>query len=325
MRIENARLAEAQEEAEKIKAEQEAIRQAQIRQEVTQLDHALRCSNQIDIANSVTAHLHTLEALAPERKTATRASVTSSLVNCFNKVKLESPFAAQSLLNNALALLPEQTALKNLKIDYCAHLSPGSGKQGRRYACADPLTENLLGPSMVVIPSPTEGKKLAISQYEISYNDLAAYCKVTELCDAKTYRGNFLPVHNISFEFANNFARWLSQTTGLLYRIPEYNEWFIAAKADGGPESNARNCYIEYGALIRGKELVSTNNDNLNAYGLASIVGNVQEWALKDGELIAAGGSRITPMYECRYTKTQAHSGQPDNITGFRLVRNLLY
>ena len=325
LRIENARLAEAQEEAQKIKAEQEIIRQAQIRQEVTRLDQALRCSNQIDITNSVTAHLHTLEALAPERQTAMRASVTGSLVNCFNKIKLESPFAAQSLLNNAQALLPEQTALKNLKIDYCAHLPAGRGKQGRRYACADPLVGDLLGPSMVVVPSPKEGEKLAISQYEISYNDLAAYCEITGLCDAHTYRGNFLPVHNVSFEFANNFARWLSQTTGLNYRIPEYNEWFIAAKADGSPESNARNCYLEYGALARGKELVSTNSDNFNAYGLASMVGNVQEWALKDGQLVAAGGSRITPMYECRYTQVQPHSGLPDNITGFRLARNLLY
>lgn len=325
LRIENARLAEAQKAAEELKAEQELIRQAQIRQEVARLDQALRCSNQIDIANSVTAHLHTLEALAPERKTAMRSSVASSLISCFDKVKLESPFAAQSLLNNAQTLLPEQMALKKLKIDYCAHLPAGSGKQGRRYACADPLAKDLLGPSMVVIPSPKEGEKIAISQYEISYNDLAAYCEITELCDAQTYRGNFLPVHNINFEFANNFAHWLSQTTGLHYRIPDYNEWFIAAKADGSPESTARNCSLEYGALTRGKELLSTHSDNLNAYGVASIVGNVQEWALRDNELVAAGGSRITPMYECRYTQVQPHSGLPDNITGFRLARNLLY
>ena len=325
LRIENKQLAEAQEETNKLKAEQEKIRQAQIRQEVTRLEGALRCTNQIKVAGGIDEHLNILEALAPERKAAMHSTVTNALVTCFDKLKLSTPFLAENLLNEAKALLPEQKSLQTLKIDYCAHLPAGSGNRGRRFSCADPLPNNNTGPTMVVVPSAESTQKLAITQLEITYHDLAAYCEVTELCDAKTYRDNYLPVHNISLDFAQNFAKWLSTTTGFEYRIPEYNEWLIAAKADGSQESASRNCSIQYEAIIKGTELVGSNNDDLNAYGLASTVGNVQEWAFKNGALVAAGGSRLTPMYECRYSTVQPHTGKPDEVTGFRLARNLLY
>ena len=63
-----------------------------------------------------------------------------------------------------------------------------------------------------------------------------------------------------------------------------------------------------------------TPNDN----GLVNHVGNVQEWALEaNGDLVAAGGSRKDPLRRCLVTTKVRHSGEPDEITGFRLVRKV--
>jgi formylglycine-generating enzyme required for sulfatase activity len=88
-------------------------------------------------------------------------------------------------------------------------------------------------------------------------------------------------------------------------------------------ESPDRNCFLKYGGIEKGTELQKTTNGKPNSYGLASTVGNVQEWAYDNNLLVAAGGSRQTPMNDCRVTTVTAHSGQADEFTGFRLVREL--
>ena len=331
LREENARLAEAQKEAELLRLEQEKrekeleeARQIQIRQEVTALEKSLRCPNQIDVAGDVADHLRILENLDPKRSEQLRRVVADSLVSCFNRLSKVSPFAADIMLSDARALLPAQGVLNPLKVDYCSHLDAGTGSKGRRYTCADPLPRDAKGPQMVVVPAPEEGKAIAISQYEITYDDVADYCTVTQLCDAEKYKNNFLPIHNIDIEFAENFAGWLSAVTGHYYRLPSHEEWQLAATADGTPESPDRNCFLKYGAIEKGLELQKTTNGKPNSFGLASHVGNVQEWAYEGNQLVAVGGSRQTPLNECRYTTSVAHDGTADEFTGFRLVRELL-
>jgi len=173
------------------------------------------------------------------------------------------------------------------------------------------------------VPSPQQGKDIAITQYEITYDDVSDYCTVTGNCNAKAYSDNFLPISNVNIDFAENFAGWLSSVTGEKYRLPTYDEWLLAAKADGESESPDRNCFLKYGAIEKGTQLLKSNTGKPNSYGLVSQVGNVQEWAFRNNQLVAAGGSRITPMNECRYTTVQAHNGTPDEYTGFRLVREI--
>lgn len=330
LREENARLAEARKEAERVRVEQERreadlekARQQQITQEVDRLESALRCPNEIDVAGQVADHLHLLETLAPERSAELRTVVADSLVQCFRKLSKVSPYSASTMLAESRSLLPNQAALADLKVDYCLHIQPGTGAKGRRYTCSDPLPNGAKGPVMVVVPSPQEGKDIAITQYEITYDDVSDYCTVTGNCNANAYSDNFLPISNVNIEFAENFAGWLSAVTGEKYRLPSYDEWLLAAKADGESESPDRNCFLKYGAIEKGTQLLKSNTGKPNSYGLVSQVGNVQEWAFRNKQLVAAGGSRITPMNECRYTTVQAHNGTPDEYTGFRLVREI--
>ena len=329
LKAENARLAEAQEEADRLEAERqkretemEIARRAQIKQEVTSLENSLRCPNEIDVEGRVASHLRVLDSLEPERTNELHSIVADSLVQCFNKISKVSPYSAERMLSESRALLPEQAALKTLKVDYCGHLEPGSGNKGRRYTCTDPLPRQAKGPVMVVIPMPN-GNPIAISQYEITYDDVSDYCTVTQMCDSRKYATNYLPVHSIDINFAENYAGWLSSVTGNVYRLPTYEEWLMAAKADGAAESPDRNCFLKYGGIEKGTELQKTTNGKPNSYGLASTVGNVQEWAYDNNLLVAAGGSRQTPMNDCRVTTVTAHSGQADEFTGFRLVREL--
>lgn len=330
LRQENERLAAAKKEADILRLEQEKrekeleeARQIRIRQEVAALEKSLRCPNQVDVAGDVASHLKALESLDPGRSADLRNIVANSLTNCFNKLAAVSPFAADTMLSEARELLPSQGQLDPLVVDYCSHLEPGTGAKGRRYTCADPLPRDAMGPTMVVVPAPDNGRPIAISQYEITYDDVADYCTVSQLCDASKYARNYLPIHNIKIDFAENFAGWLSSITGHYYRLPTYDEWLLAATADGASEFPERNCFLKYGAIEKGLELHKTTNGKQNAYGLASHVGNVQEWAYRDNDLVAAGGSRQTPLNECRYTSVMAHNGSADEFTGFRLVREL--
>ena len=330
LRQENERLAAAKKEADLLRLEQEKrekeleeARQIRIRQEVAALEKSLRCPNQIDVAGDVASHLKALESLDPGRSADLRTIVANSLTNCFNKLAAVSPFAADTMLTEARELLPSQGQLDPLVVDYCSHLEPGTGAKGRRYTCADPLPRDALGPTMVVVPAPDGGRPIAISQYEITYDDVADYCTVSQLCDTDKYARNFMPIHNIKVDFAENFAGWLSSVTGHYYRLPTYDEWLTAATADGAAEFPERNCFLKYGAIEKGLELHKTTNGKQNSYGLASHVGNVQEWAYRDNKLVAAGGSRQTPLNECRYSTVTAHNGTADEFTGFRLVREL--
>lgn len=330
LREENQRLAEAKEESDRQEedrierqTELEVSRRTQIREEVTGLETALRCPNEIDVEGKVAGHLRVLDSLEPERASILHKIVADSLAQCFKKLSATSPYSAEQMLKEAFVLLPEQTGLKSLKVDYCSHLEPGSGNRGRRYTCADPLPRQAKGPIMVVVPSPSGGA-IAISQYEITYDDVSDYCTVTQLCDNKKYSNNFLPVHNIDLSFAENYAGWLSSVTGHTYRLPNYDEWLIAAEADGSLALSDRNCYLKYGGIEKGVELQKTTNGSQNSYGLASYIGNVQEWVYDNHELFVAGGSRQTPMNECRTSTIAPHVGTADEFTGFRLVRELV-
>lgn len=330
LREENLRLAEAKEEADRLEEERierqtelEVTRRTQIRDEVAGLENALRCPNEIDVEGKVAGHLRVLDSLEPERAATLHKVVADSLTQCFDKLSAISPYSAEKMLNESLTLLPEQAVLKSLKVDYCSHLEPGSGSRGRRYTCADPLPRQAKGPTMVVVPSPSGGA-IAISQYEITYDDVSDYCTVSQLCDSSKYATNFLPVHSIDVNFAENYAGWLSSVTGHTYRLPNYDEWLIAANADGRQALSDRNCYLKYGGIEKGLELLKTTNGSQNSYGLASYIGNVQEWVYDNHELFVAGGSRQTPMTECRTSTIAPHMGTADEFTGFRLVRELL-
>jgi formylglycine-generating enzyme required for sulfatase activity len=143
------------------------------------------------------------------------------------------------------------------------------------------------------------------------------------------------PAIGVSFHAATEFARWLSQRTGHVYRIATEAEWEHACRLGrtGMPPDT--------GIWHRGNAGDRTNPVNANApdaLGVRDILGNVAEWVVgADGEPVAKGGAftdRIDAI-DCSTRRKQTPSWNatdpqlprsrwwlPDAVfVGFRVVR----
>jgi formylglycine-generating enzyme required for sulfatase activity len=85
-----------------------------------------------------------------------------------------------------------------------------------------------------------------------------------------------------------------------------------------------RNCQLSTRGFEKGGELIKTHIGKQNSWGLVNYVGNVQEWVYDSGrKLVAVGGSYLQAMESCDINTKQAHSGEADQATGLRVVREL--
>ncbi|WKD49536.1 protein kinase domain-containing protein [Microbulbifer spongiae] len=326
-------------EAERLQAEREAERLhqqellAQLRQEAARkqrridavlddMEGALTCDFGMNVAG-VGAQLSQLAKLDSVKARQIRPVVGEELSNCAARLGREDPVRTEPLLDQFRALLPGYQPLRDFRLDYCGHLSPGSGGRGDRYSCHDRLADGSLSPAMVVVKG-AGGRALAVGKYEISNSDLEPFCRATDQCGALDLGAGNLPATTLALANVEAYLNWLSDETGYTYRLPSEQEWFAAASAKGQAEVADRNCHLKYGGIEKGAELVPARAGSPNAFGLVNAVGNVQEWArATSGELLVLGGSRKDPMSRCLATTKQLHSGQADALTGFRLVRDV--
>ena len=187
------------------------------------------------------------------------------------------------------------------------------------------------GPLMVVIPAGgAVAKPFAISKYEISGRDFNDYCKATGRCKSLSRSRARLPVTTVSVQEAEAYARWLSEqatrteSRKVVYRLPSEAEWEHAATAAGSQPEKKYNCRVTSGgSVISGHALVDAASGAQNGWGLANYVGNAQEWVRAAGGLKARGGTFEDPLSGCDVSISRSHSGQPDGMTGFRLVREM--
>ena len=122
----------------------------------------------------------------------------------------------------------------------------------------------------------------------------------------------------------DGYLEWLSVSSGYHYRLPTETEWRQAARLDVGKENPDRNCHLRFGAIQKGSEFVAAKSGKASRQGLINLVGNVQELATAaQGNLVALGGARTDPMSRCLATTERVHSGNADEITGFRVVRDI--
>ena len=329
-RLEAERLA-AEREAERLRQQelraqrrQAALKhQRQIDAVLNDMEVALRCNFGMNISDGVGTQLTRLSQLDSAKALKIRPVLSSELSGCFTKLALTSPLRTEPLLQQAQALLPNQVELQEFKLDFCAHLRPGSGGRGDRYTCADRLADGTNGPTMVVVKG-SKRVPLVIGKYEVSNGEFKRFCRATGSCEGLALGTDDLPVQNINISLARGYLEWLSAQTGYEYRLPDEREWFAAASANGQQELPDRNCHLKYGGIEKGAELVSAKAGTGNAFGLVNPVGNVQEWVMSvDDKLMAAGGSREDPMSRCLATSKRFHLGEPDHVTGFRVARDL--
>jgi len=195
----------------------------------------------------------------------------------------------------------------------------------------------------------------AIGVYETTFDDWTACledrgCGGYDPSDQAWGRGK-RPVINVSWHEAVAFTDWLSEETGLQYRLATEAEWEYAARAGsstafpwGDGISEGRAVCSDCGT--RWDKFKTANGDKLesNAFGLHHTVGNVWEWVADcydddfeqtpvDGAAMARGhcdlrvirgGAYISDVRDVRSaSRFFAETGKRSKRIGFRVARDL--
>ena len=259
-------------------------------------------------------------AVQPDLVQPGRAFVGERVARCLTQLRTLDRERALALRQRSEALFGPLPGLEAFREDPCAaDYLVGSGAQGgRRNSCVDPLGGSGQGPRLVVVPGLEAGSRFAITRQEVSWGELKVFCRETGRCQRPAE--DELPAADISVDLARDYARWLSDRTGFVYRLPTYREWQQAASGTTDPN---RNCQVQLGGLHRGLAPVAVSSGEPNPYGLVNVLGNVQEWVVDGDEIKAAGGAFRDPIAECVVGTVRAQTGFPDPATGFRLVREM--
>ena len=207
---------------------------------------------------------------------------------------------------------------------------------GETARCSDELTDDVYGPTMVMVQH--EGETLAgagsdrpflMSQWEVTYRQFYLFCRWENRdCPGMVWGDDAYPVVEVSWEDANAYAAWLHWLTGHRYRLPTEEEWeYVAMHAaqDGADEVTPRTM-PEAPHRLRSLD-----------QGVMHVVDNVREWLATDDEpqLLAAATETPSPLrpvaghcYADARTAGTAFTMSvgadiSDRCTGFRVVREI--
>jgi formylglycine-generating enzyme required for sulfatase activity len=196
-------------------------------------------------------------------------------------------------------------------------------------------------------------KPFMIGQSEVTFAQYDRFATATGRAkpDDNGWGRGDRPVINVSWQDAQAYAKWLSETTGHNYRLPTEAEWEYAAaggttsaywwgyKQDKG-RANCFNC----GNSWDGRSTAPVVSFEPNPYGLYSTAGNASEW-VQDcykksyngvatdgtafelpncGERVARGGSFNKPAISMRTTKRSRYLETTKiSSVGFRIARDI--
>ncbi|PKG83060.1 protein kinase [Colwellia sp. 75C3] len=287
----------------------------------------LACTQRLNMRDFKIA-IEKLRTLDYSRYKKAEKTITKSVASCLVTMGQVSPDYAKDAKRYALLLFANNQDIASVVIkekDGCQLSIAGLGARGSRAVCKDTLKVGGTGPTMVVIPGNDKIKAFAIGRYEVSISQYNLYCTKSGVCKPIFGISKRLPVTNISLAEMTNYISWLSKTTGKKYRLPHKHEWLHAAQSKDNQLDSNRNCQISSRGINKGNELIKTTTGKQNTWGVINYAGNARELVYLSGKKVAAvGGSYQTSMDVCTSSALTSHTGSADEITGFRLVRDLV-
>jgi formylglycine-generating enzyme required for sulfatase activity len=193
--------------------------------------------------------------------------------------------------------------------------------QGANWGYIEPLSQDI-GLEMVAIPegsflmgsprSEPESRIRERPQHQVhlqpfylgrypitqeQWRIVAGYERVTRELkpDPSRFKGDKLPVENVSWEDAEEFCQRLSAKTGKDYRLPSEAQWEYACRAETTTPFNFGNIITtdlanydgnySYNDSPKGKyreQTTEVGSFPANAWGLCDMHGNVREWCADD-------------------------------------------
>ena len=310
-----------------------AVEQAVEAKQKTQFEVALEnvneqmvCTSRLNMRNVATA-VDKLKTIDRRRYQQTENTIVAKLAACIADIGRAFPERATEAQKYAQRIFPDNSVIAAITIqsrDPCDRSLAGLGGRGKRGVCRDKLAGAGSGPEMVVVPSGSGMKAFAIGKYEVTIGELNVFCKDSGKCQPVTGRNQDLPVTNVSLDTVEAYMRWLSKKADQRYRLPSANEWFYAAKARTGKMDANRNCKVNTRGIAKGDQLLSASAGGQNEWGLVNHVGNAREFAFDQGRrVVVMGGSYKLSLEQCTISTKESHNGSADNVTGFRLLREL--
>jgi formylglycine-generating enzyme required for sulfatase activity len=124
-----------------------------------------------------------------------------------------------------------------------------------------------------------------IGKYEVTFAQYDRYCKETKIekpSDVGWGREN-RPVINVSWIDAAAYCEWLSQKTGLKFKLPTEAQWEKAARGNDqrkypwGPREPDKNL-ANFERIVGKTTPVGSYPAGASLYGLLDMAGNVWEW-----------------------------------------------
>jgi formylglycine-generating enzyme required for sulfatase activity len=134
------------------------------------------------------------------------------------------------------------------------------------------------------------------------------------------------PVLMITYQGAQAFCRWLSESSGYQYRLPTEIEWEYAARGGNQMQSSAD---VSLGSAGWYKEnskgsVKEIGQKTANALGLHDTRGNAMEYCSATGaKAVCKGGSYRAAPEQC--SPGRRFNFSPANATGFRLAMTPKY
>ncbi|MBI3560582.1 MAG: protein kinase [Gammaproteobacteria bacterium] len=293
---------------------------------LSNVNQQLECSTRLNMRDFGIA-VEKLRSLDLPRYSTQENTILIRLAECITQIGKTNPESATESKTYALRLFDNNRIISEIKIsarDACDLSIAGLGARGERAVCRDKLPGIGAGPALVVIPGSGALPPFAIGKYEISVREINEFCASSNECSRIESTDSGLPVTNISIGTITKYLKWLSKLAAQKYRLPTKTEWVYAANANNRSHDPNRNCQLNSRGIEKGGQLVRINTGAQNGWGLVNYIGNAQELVYeKDMSLVAMGGSYEDPMDSCDEKLARPHSGKPDAITGFRLLREI--